>query len=351
MNQPENDPASIPSIEDAEHLEELLSRPTPEVVQTMRRLEGDLLILGACGKIGPTLARMARRASDEAGIERRVIAVDKLIPPRLRKRFESQGIELILADLLERRDLDELPDTANVIYMAAMKFGATGQQPLTWAMNTYLPGLVCERFWQSRIVAYSTGNVYPLVPADGGGATESHPVGPIGDYAMSCLGRERIFTHFSRTLDIPVALLRLNYANELRYGVLTDVAQKVKAGDTINLTMGHFNAIWQGDANAMVLRALDHAAIPPLVVNVVGPDTLSVRKVAEEFGQLFQKPVNFTGTEAPDALLSDGQLGYELLGRPRVTPDQIIRWVADWQRRGGPTLGKATKFEVRDGQF
>lgn len=351
MSQPENDLSNLPSIKDIDQLEEILSRPTPEVVEAMGRLEGDLLVLGACGKIGPTLVRMARRASAEAGVPRRVIAVDKLIPPRLRKRFESQGIELICADLLVRNDLDQLPDAPNVIYMAAMKFGATGQEALTWVMNTYLPGLVCERFWESRIVVYSTGNVYPLVPVDEGGATEDDPLGPIGDYAMSCLGRERIFTHFSRILDIPVALIRLNYANELRYGVLTDVAHKAKAGEPVDVCMGYFNAIWQGDANAMVLRALEHAETPPLVLNVVGPDTLRVRDVAGQFSRLLEKPVTFTGEEAPDALLSNGQRGYELLGRPRVTPDQMIRWIADWQRRGGPTLGKPTKFQVRDGKF
>jgi nucleoside-diphosphate-sugar epimerase len=232
-----------------------------------------------------------------------------------------------------------------------MKFGATGQEATTWAMNTYLPGMTCEKFRNCRIVAYSTGNVYQMAPADGGGAAEDDPIGPIGDYAMSCLGRERMFDYFGRTLDVPVALIRLNYANELRYGVLTDVAQKVLAGQAVDVTMGYFNAIWQGDSNAMVLRALEHTASPPRAINVAGPDTLSVRQVAERFGDLLDKPVTFTGSEAPDALLSNGRLGYELLGRPRVTPEQMIRWVADWQLRGGPTLGKPTKFQVRDGKF
>jgi len=351
MNQAESDLANVDSIQDVEMLEELLSRPTPEAIEAMGRLEGDLMVLGACGKIGPTLVRMARRATDAAGVSRRVIAVDKLVPPKIRSRLESQDIELICSDLLDRRQLDELPEVPNVIYMAAMKFGATGQEWTTWAMNTYLPGLACERFRRSRIVAYSTGNVYRMVPVDGGGATEDDPLEPIGDYAMSCLGRERVLTYFSRTLDIPVALLRLNYANELRYGVLTDIAQKVMAGEPVDVTMGYFNAIWQGDANAMVLCALEHVATPPRVINVAGPDTLSVRQVADRFGQLLQKPVTFAGGEAPDALLSNGRLGHELLGRPRVAVDQMIRWVADWQRRGGPTLGKPTKFQVRDGKF
>jgi nucleoside-diphosphate-sugar epimerase len=351
MSVPENRLQSLPSVKDVEQLEDVLSQPTPELIEMMGRLEGDVIVLGACGKIGPTLARMARRATDAAGKSRRVIAVDKLVPPKMRKRFESQDIELICADLLERKDLDNLPEVPNVIFMAAMKFGSTGREETTWAMNTHLPGLVCERFWRSRIVAYSTGNVYKMVPVDSGGAKEEDPLGPIGEYAMSCLGRERMFTYFSRTLDIPVAVVRLNYANELRYGVLTDVAVKVRKGEPVDLTMGYFNAIWQGDASAMVLRALEHAATPPTVINVAGPDTLSVRQVAEQFGKLLDKEVTFTGEEAADALLSNGQLGFKLLGQPRVGVEQIIRWVADWQERGGPTYGKPTRFEVRDGNF
>lgn len=232
-----------------------------------------------------------------------------------------------------------------------MKFGSTGQEAKTWALNTYLPGLVCERFRASRIVAYSTGNVYTMAPVAGGGSTEDSPLGPIGDYAMSCLGRERIFTHFSQALEVPVALIRLNYAHEMRYGVMVDIAQKVLAGQPIDVTMGHFNAIWQGDSNAMTLRALDHAAVPARPINVAGPGTLRVRDVAERFGKLLDKQVVFSGAEAPDALLSNGTLGYELLGRPIVGPEPMIRWIADWQSRGGPTLGKPTKFQVRDGKF
>lgn len=351
MNQPDNNLDNLHSIEDVDQLEELLSRPTPEVTESLSRLDGDLIVLGACGKIGPTLARMARRAIEAAGVSRRVIAVDKLIPPKMRNQLESQGIELICSDLLDRKQLDQLPEVPNVVYMAAMKFGATGREETTWAMNTHLAGLVCERFRRSRIVAYSTGNVYRMVPVDGDGAKEDAPLGPLGEYAMSCLGRERMFTYFSRTLDIPVVLLRLNYANELRYGVLTDIAQKVLGGEPIDLVMGYFNAVWQGDANAMVLRALEHVATPPLVVNVAGPDTLSVRQIAEQFGRLMDKPVNFAGTEATDAFLSNGRLGHELLGRPRVGPDQMIGWVADWQLRGGPVHGKPTKFQVRNGRF
>ncbi len=339
------------SICDVEQLDELLSEPTGGVVETMRRLEGDILILGVGGKMGPTLARMARRASDAAGVARWVIGVSRFSTPELQQWLQSHGVETIKCDLLDRAQLGALPEAPNVVYMAAMKFGSTDQEARTWAMNVYLPGMTCEKFHRSRIVAFSTGNVYKMVPVNSGGSVEDGTLFPIGDYAMSCLGRERIFTHFSQTLDIRVSLVRLNYANELRYGVLTDLAQQVMAEQPIDLTMSYFNAIWQGDANAMTLRALDHTATPPLAVNIAGPETLRVREVAEQFGRLLGKPASFTGTESADAFLSDGRLGYELLGRPRVGAEQIIRWVADWQLRGGPTLGKQTHFQTRNGKF
>jgi nucleoside-diphosphate-sugar epimerase len=339
------------SIRDVSELEQLLSEPTEGVVETMRRLEGDILVLGAGGKIGPTLCRMARRASDLAGAERRVIAVERHATPEMQAEFHSHGVELIRCDMLDRQQLAALPQAPHIVYMAAMKFGSTGQEALTWALNVYLPGMVCERFSRSQIVAFSTGNVYGMAPVDGGGSVESDPPRPDGDYAMSCLGRERIFTHFSQALETPVALLRLNYANELRYGVLVDLAQQVMAGEPIDLKMGYFNAIWQGDASAMTLRALEQVATPPLVVNAAGPDRLSVRQIAEQFGRLLDRPACFTGSEAADAFLSNGRLGYKLLGHPRVAVEQMVRWIADWQLRDGPTLGKPTHFQTRDGKF
>jgi nucleoside-diphosphate-sugar epimerase len=342
---------SADSIRDVPQLEQLLSEPTPGVVATMQRLEGDILVLGAGGKIGPTLCRMARRASDAAGVRRRVIGVERHPTTEMQVAFRSHAVELIRCDMLDREQLDSLPDAPQVIYMAAMKFGSTGQEALTWALNVYLPGMVCERFRHSRIVAFSTGNVYGMAPVEGGGSVESDPLRPDGDYAISCLGRERIFTHFSQALEIPVALVRLNYAHELRYGVLVDLAQQVLAGEPIDLRMGYFNAIWQGDASAMTLRALEQVATPPRVVNVAGPDRLSVRQIAEQFGRLLDKPVRFTGSEAADAFLSNGRLGYELLGHPRVSAEQMVRWVADWLLRGGPTLGKLTHFQTRNGKF
>ncbi len=346
------EPTTLPeTIRDEQHLEDLLSEPTEAVVQLMTRLEGDILLLGVGGKMGPSLARMIRRASDLAGVSRQVIGVARFSKPQLEGRLNAQGIETIRCDLLSRRQLAELPDAANVIYMAAMKFGATGQEPRTWAMNVYLPGMVCERFQQSRIVAFSTGNVYPLVRPESGGSKETDPPQPIGDYAMSCLGRERIFTHFSQTLGTRAALVRLNYANDLRYGVLVDVGQRVLSGQPVDVTMGYLNAIWQGDANAMTLRCLEQVASPPAVLNVAGPEVLRVREVAEQFARLWGKPVEFVGREAPDALLSDSRRSYTLLGKPRLLTDRLIRWTADWLARGGPTLGKPTSFQVRDGKF
>jgi len=351
MTEHQYTPFAAGSIRDVEELEDLLSRPSPQAIAAMKALEGDLIVLGVGGKTGPTLARMARRASEAAGVSRRVIGVSRFSTPRLQERLESQGIETIACDLLDRRRLESLPKSPGVLYLAAMKFGATGNEPATWAMNTYLPGMVAEAFRRSRIVAYSTGNVYAMSPADSGGSVESDPLGPIGDYAMSCLGRERMFDYFSRVHGTPAVLVRLNYAHEMRYGVIVDIARQVMAGEPVDVTMGYFNAIWQGDSNAMTLSALAHAASPPLVVNVAGPETLSVRRVAEAFGRLMDKPVAFRGTESADALLSDARQGYELLGGPMVGSEQMIRWIADWQLRGGPTLGKPTHFQTRDGRF
>jgi len=345
------------TIRDVEQLEELLSRPTPQVVETLGRIEGDILVLGVGGKIGPSLARMARRASDAAGRgtreagRRRILGAARFSEPALQGRLQSQGIETIRCDLLDRAQLAALPQVPNVLYLAAMKFGATGQEPATWARNAYLPGLVCEKFPASRIVAYSTGNVYPLVPAERGGSRESDPPGPVGDYAMSCLGRERIFTYFSQTRGTPVALLRLYYAHEMRYGVMVDLAGKVAADEPVDLAMGYFNAIWQGDSNAMTLQALDHATSPPRVVNLAGTRALGVRGVAAELGRLLDRPVRFAGSEAADALLANTELACRLFGPPLVSEEQILRWVADWRRRGGPTHGKPTHFETRDGKF
>ncbi len=338
-------------IENVAHLEELLSEPSPGAVDVLGRLEGDILLLGAGGKMGPTLARMARRASDLAGVRRRVLAVARFSDRSLPEALAAHGVEPIAADLLDPAQLERLPDVPNVVLMTGMKFGSAGQQPRTWAMNVWLPGTVCRKFRGSRIAAFSTGNVYPLTPVSRGGSLESDPLQPVGEYAMTAVGRERIVSWFSETLGIPTAILRLNYATEMRYGVLVDVARKVHAGEPVDLTMGNFNAIWQGDANAMALEAFAHVAVPPCVLNLAGPETLSVRRLAEQFGELLERPVQLTGSESPDALLSNAQRSHRLFGYPRVSVGRMIEWIADWVRRGGASLGKPTHFEVRDGRF
>ena len=338
-------------IRDVEHLEDFLSEPTGAVVETMRRLDGDILVLGVGGKMGPSLARMAKRASSAAGVNRRVLGVSRFSSPNLPEQLKHWGIEPITCDLLDRAQLAKLPDAPNIVYMAGMKFGSTGQEARTWAMNAYLPGLVCERFPNSRIVAFSTGNVYGLVPVTSGGSVETDEPRPLGDYAMSCLGRERIFEHFSRELNIPMSLIRLNYAVEMRYGVLVDLAQKIHRGEPIDLSMGHFNCIWQGDANAMALASFDHAASPPLILNVTGPELLIVREVCQRLGDALGKPPRFTGTEAPSALLANAGKSAGLFGSRRVDASQMIGWVADWVSHGGASLDKPTHFEARDGRF
>jgi hypothetical protein len=340
-------------ISSVEQLEDHLSRPTDYVVEALRNLDGDLLILGVAGKMGPTLARMARRAIVAANASSRVsvIGVARFSNPAHQAELQHHGIKTIRADLLDQKQLDALPDAPNVLYMPAMKFGSTGQEALTWAMNTYLAGMCAQRYQKSKIVAFSTGNVYGLSPVSAGGSTETGTLDARGDYAQSCLGRERMFEHFSRTLKIPAALIRLNYATELRYGVMVDMAQKVWSGESIDVSMGHFNAIWQGDANAMTLASFSHVATPPFVLNVAGPELLSTRKVCEEFGRLMNKPPRFVGTEATDALISNGSLCHKLFGFPRVTAAQMMQWIASWVMAGGASLGKPTHFETRDGKY
>ncbi len=338
-------------IHDETQLEELLSEPSEAAVRAMGAVEGDVIVLGVGGKMGPTLARMVRRAAQAAGGQRRVIGVSRFSSPGCRESLHAHGIETIQGDLLDETFLRDLPDIANVIYMAGMKFGTLSNPGLTWAMNVHLPSLVCRRYRGSRIAAFSTGNVYPSVSVDSGGSKETDPTDPIGEYSMTALGRERMFEHFGTTLDIPVTLIRLNYAVEMRYGVLVDIAQKVFAGQPIDLATGHVNVIWQGDANAMALAALADTAVPPLVINVAGPKILSVRKTAEEFGELLGKPPQFVGTEAATALLNNGAEGHRRYGLPRVDDARMIRWIAHWIRNDGPTLSKPTHFEVRDGKF
>lgn len=340
-------------IENEAQLEARLSEPYPEVEQDLAATEGDLLVLGVGGKMGPSLARMARRALDAAGArDRQVIGVARFSDPALRPRLEADGIETIAADLLAPGALEALPDAPNVIYMAARKFGSTGSEWLTWALNGYLPGRVAERFTRSRTVVFSSGNVYPLWPIARGAPTEEEPVCPVGEYAQSVLARERMFEHFSRLNDTPCVILRLNYAVETRYGVLVDLAHKVLKGEPVDVTMGAVNVIWQGDANAVALRALRHCATPPALFNLTGPETVSVRWLAGRLAELMEvEPPPFTGEEAPTALLSNAGRCHRTFGYPRVALGQVLEWVAHWVRFGGAELGKPTKFQVRDGRF
>jgi hypothetical protein len=339
------------SVESVEELDALLSEPNENLIETLRRLEGDMIFLGAGGKMGPTLARMAKRASDTAGKPRRILAVSRFSSSDQAAQFERHGIETIRCDLLDDAAIARLPDAPNVVFMTGMKFGSTGQESTTWAMNAYLPALVCKKFSKSRIAAFSTGNVYGLTSVSSGGSLETDRLDPVGEYAMSAVGRERMFDYFSRQLAIPMALIRLNYACELRYGVLVDLARKVWAGEPIDLSMGYFNIIWQGDANAMALQVFDHLATPPFVINVTGPELLRVRDVCDEFGRLFNKPVSFVGQEASSALLNNAARAFELFGKPRVSAACLMQWIAHWIQRGGPSLGKPTHFESRDGKF
>lgn len=338
------------SIQTEGQLDELLSQPTPEVIATLGRLSGDIVILGVAGKMGPSLARMARRASDAAGNPRRIIGVARFTAGN-EAAFNAHGIETVRCDLLDADTVARLPEAATVIFMAGMKFGTTGNESRTWAMNCIPPALICRRYRESRIVAFSSGNVYGLTRAAGAGSRESDACRPVGEYAMSCLGRERLFEHFGRSFEIPIALIRLNYACELRYGVLVDLAQRIAAGEPIDLGMGYFNIIWQQDANALALCAIDHVEMPPRIMNVTGPEKLSVRAVAEELGRLMNRPVRFTGMESDQALLSDSRTGLALLGAPRVQAAQLIEWVAEWVGAGKRNLGKPTHYDSREGNF
>jgi nucleoside-diphosphate-sugar epimerase len=338
-------------METIEQLEAGLAKPSEGLIADMAGLDGDILILGIGGKMGPSLARLVRNAVEQTGVDKNIVGVSRFSSGTLEEELRADGIETIAADLLDDRQLQSLPVVENVIYMAGVKFGTTGQEHLSWAMNSYLPGRVAEKFKESRIVVFSTGNVYPFTPVTLGGTSEEHPTGPVGEYAQSCLGRERVFEHFSRKYDIPMLLFRLNYAIDMRYGVLLEVATAVKEQRPVDLSMGHVNVIWQGDANEAAIRSLTICSSPPKILNVTGPETVSVRWLAERFGELFEVKPLFTNEEQDTALLSNASRAHELFGYPRVPLRQMIKWTAKWVEAGGPTLDKPTHFQEREGNF
>lgn len=338
-------------IETEDALEDILAEPSDADVACVARLNGDVLVVGAAGKMGPSLVRRIHRALARARRRYRVLAASRFSSAAVRDGLEADGITTIACDLLDPTQIKTLPRAPNVLFLAGRKFGTLDRTDLTWITNTVVPARVAEHFHQSRMVVFSTGNVYPFVDADSRGAKETDTPAPTGEYAQSCLGRERVVEFVSHESGMPAVIFRLNYAVDLRYGTLVDLARKVFNGTPIDLTMGYFNAIWQGDANSYALRSLELCASPPMVLNVTGPERISVREIAEWFGSVFERTPQFVNTEGPVALLSDATRCRALLGDPAVPLFLLCRWVAHWVQVGGVSLNKPTHFEVTDGRF
>lgn len=345
-------PGILPErIRSEDELDELLTSPRPELVASIRKVGGPLVVLGAGGKMGPTLAVLARRAAERAGHALEVIAVSRFTDEVPRRWLEARGVRTQRADLFDRDAVAGLPDASHIVYLVGLKFGTAQDPAQTWAVNTLVPAQVVERYPKATVVAVSTGNVYPFVPVAGGGSAETDPLIPLGEYANAAVARERLFEFCSRRAGTRLAILRLNYAVDLRYGVLVDIARKVHAGEPVDVTMGYLNCIWQGDANEMILRALDFAAMPPMVLNLTGRAALSVRDLAVRFGELLGREPHIVGTEADTALLSNTGKACALLGSPPTPVEQVMRWTAYWLQQGGRVLKKTTHFETRDGKY
>jgi nucleoside-diphosphate-sugar epimerase len=335
------------TIADVVALDTLLCRPSQPLIDDLAKVDGDIMILGVAGKMGPTLAGLAKAASPE----RRIIGVARFSDAGVTDWLQGRGIETIQCDLLNEAAVNALPKLKNIVFMAGRKFGAEGDLSLTWAMNAHVPAIVAQAFRQSRIVAFSTGCVYPFVPVDGGGADESTAPNPPGEYAQSCVGRERLFEYFSRKFSTPGRLFRLNYAIDMRYGVLHDIASKVLMGTPIDVSLGHVNFIWQGDASSQALRCLAHCDTPTSPINISGHEILAVRELAENFGRLLGREPVIIGKEEPTAWLTNTAQAVKLFGRPVVDTARLMAWTADWLTRAMPSLGKPTKYEVRDGRY
>jgi len=332
---------------DENELEDLLSEPDAATVAALESVPGDIVVLGAGGKMGPTLCMMLRKAAPG----RTIYAVSRFSDREVKRRIEEKGVETIEADLLEEAAWARLPDVPNVFYLVGMKFGVTGRQPLTWAMNAYVPALAARRYRGSCIVALSTGNVYAFVTPEGGGAREEDEPGPVGEYAQSCLGRERMFQHFSNRHGTPVTLIRLNYANECRYGIIVDLTLKILHDEPVDVTMGAVNLIWQGDANNAIIRSLRLADSPPAILNVTGRERVRVRDLAGRIGAVLGRKPVLVGQEAGSALLSNASRCVETLGAPPTSLDEMVERIATWVAAGGKVLNKPTKYDVRDGRF
>ena len=340
----DNLPDTIPDIA---ALDELLCRPSQSLIDDLQKVDGDIMVLGVAGKMGPTLAGLAKAAAPD----RRGIGVARFSDPGVKAWLEARGIETLSCDLLDESAIKSLPKAKNIVFMAGRKFGAEGDLSLTWAMNAHVPALIAQTFPNSRIVAFSTGCVYPFVPVDGKGADEDVSPNPPGEYAQSCVGRERMFEYFSRKFATPGRLFRLNYAIDMRYGVLHDIASKILGGKPIDVRLGHVNFIWQGDAAAQALRCLAHCDTPTSPINVSGHEILSVRDLAARLGARLGREPLIVGTEEPTAWLTDTSQAVKLFGLPIVDTAQLIAWTADWVARSMPSLGKPTKYEVRDGRY